>query len=245
MSTDAPTVPRFGLPLALPRLRALGEWNSTRDRKRWPTPPQGDGRPVMLIPGFMAGDGSLTRMALWLRSGGYELARSGIVWNTGCLEPTVTSLEQRLERAVQRAGRPALLVGQSRGGVIGRVLAVRRPDLVETLVALGSPILDQLAVKRHVWPSIAAVGMLGTLGVPGMFSISCARGDCCAVARTETLASLPGHVRFLSFFSRSDEVVRWEACLDPAATPVEVETSHIGMAMAEPVWSALAAELEH
>jgi triacylglycerol lipase len=243
MSTDAPTVPRFGLSLALPRLRALAEWNSTRDRESWPTPPRGDGRPVMLVPGFMAGDASLTRMALWLRTGGYQLARSGIVWNTGCMEPTVTSLERRLEHAVQRAGRPALLVGQSRGGVIGRVLAVRRPDLVETLVALGSPILDQLAVTRRVWPSIATVGLLGTLGVPGMFSVSCARGDCCARARTETLASMADHVKFLSFFSRSDEVVRWQACLDPAATPVEVETSHIGMAMAEPVWSALAAEL--
>jgi hypothetical protein len=30
----------------------------------------------MLVPGFMAGDASLTRMALRLRTGGYELARS-------------------------------------------------------------------------------------------------------------------------------------------------------------------------
>lgn len=83
----------------------------------------------MLVPGFMAGDASLTRMALWLRTGGYELARNGIAWNTGRLEPTVTSLEHRLERAVDRTAWRALLIGQGREGVMGRVLAVRPPAL--------------------------------------------------------------------------------------------------------------------
>lgn len=243
MSTDASAVPRFGLPLALPRLRALAEWRSTQDPASWPAPPQGEGRPVMLIPGFLAGDASLTRMALWLRSGGFELARSGIVWNTNCLEPTVAAVEQRLERAVDRVGHPALLIGQSRGGMIARVLAVRRPDLVDTLVALGSPILDPLAVTRRVWPSLAAVGLLGTLGVPGMFSISCTRGDCCRQARSDALAPFPDDVRFLSFYSRSDEVVRWPACLDPAAVQIEVHTSHLGMGMADTVWVALSSRL--
>jgi triacylglycerol lipase len=50
-------------------------------------------------------------------------------------------------------------------------------------------------------------------------------------------------VRFLSLYSRSDEVVHWEACLDPAAEQLEVATSHVGMAVARSVWSALAAEL--
>ncbi len=243
MSTDATAVPRFGLPLTPPRPRVLAEWLSTRNREHWPEPPPGAGRPVMLIPGFLAGDTSLTRMALWLRSGGYELARSGITWNTGCMEPTVQSLERRLERAVKRTGRPALVVGQSRGGCIGRALAVRRPDLIETLVTLGSPLRDQLAVKPRVWLPIATVSALGSLGVPGMFSWSCLNGDCCAWARDAVTAPFPDGLQFLSFYSRSDEVVRWEACLDPAATQIEVSASHVGMGMAREVWTAVAAEL--
>ena len=244
VATDAPTIPRFGLPLAPPRPRVLAEWLSTRDPDDWPAAPAGDGRAVMLIPGFLAGDTSLTRMAVWLRTGGYQLARSGLTWNTGCMERTVESLERRLERAVQRTGEPALVVGQSRGGSIGRALATLRPDLVHTLVTLGSPLLDQLAVKPRAWPSIVTVGTLGTLGVPGMFGLSCLRGDCCARTRAALAGPFPEHIRFLSFYSRSDEVVRWEACLDPASTQIEVNASHVGMGMAREVWSALASSLE-
>jgi len=243
MTTDATTVPRFGFPLTLPRLRVLSEWRSTSDQTAWPGAPDGKGRPVMLIPGFLAGDMSLTRMALWLRTGGYVLARSGIRWNTNCMEPTVESLEHRLEQAVQRTGQPALLVGQSRGGNIGRALAVLRPDLVQTLVTLGSPLLDQLAVRPRTWPSILGVGVLGTVGLPGMFSLSCFNGDCCARTRRAVAGPFPDAVRFLSLYSRDDEVVRWPACLDPAAEQIEVHTSHVGMGMAREVWSTLAAEL--
>jgi triacylglycerol lipase len=197
----------------------------------------------MLVPGFLAGDTSLTRMAVWLRIGDFALARSGIAWNTGCMEETVKRLEQRLEQAVAAAGMPALLIGQSRGGSIGRALAVLRPDLVQTLVTLGSPLLDQLAVKARVWPSILTVGALGTLGVPNMFGLSCVRGDCCRRTREAVAAPFPDEVRFLSFYSRTDEVVSWQACLDPYAERIEVDASHVGMAMARGVWTTLTAAL--
>lgn len=243
MTTEATTFPRLGIPLTPPRLRFASEWMSTRERSKWPAPPDGDGRPVMLIPGFMAGDNSLTRMAVWLRDGGYTLARSGIRWNTGCMEPTVIELQRRLERATDEAGQPALLVGQSRGGSIARAIAVLAPELVDTVVTLGSPLLDQLAVKPRVWPSIITVGALGTIGVPGMFSVSCLRGQCCGRTLEAVTAPFPEHIRFISVYSRSDEVVRWESCLDEAAELLEVDASHIGMGMARDVWSALAAEL--
>ena len=236
---DASTIPRWGLPLTPPRPRVAVEWLSTRDPEDWLPAPAGHGRPVMLIPGFMAGDQSLTRMAVWLRTGGYVLARSGIRWNAGCMEPTVGAVERRLEHAVHRTGKRALIVGQSRGGCIGRALAVLRPDLVETLLTLGSPLRDQLAVRPRVWPSILTVGTLGTLGVPGMFSVRCLRGDCCARTRAAMTGPFPDDVGFISIYSRSDEIVRWEACLDPAATQVEVDASHIGMGMAREVWLAV------
>jgi triacylglycerol lipase len=239
VSTDASTIPRWGLPLTLPRPRVVGEWLSTYDSEDWPAAPAGEGRPVMLIPGFMAGDQSLTRMAVWLRTGGFVLARSGIRWNSGCMEPTVQSVERRLERAVKRTGKRAMIVGQSRGGCIGRSLAVLRPDLVDTLVTLGSPLLDQLAVRPRVWPSILTVGTLGTFGVPGMFSIRCLDGDCCARTREAMTAPFPEDIRFVSIYSPSDEVVQWEACLDQAATQIEVDVSHLGMGMARDVWLAI------
>jgi pimeloyl-ACP methyl ester carboxylesterase len=243
MATDASTGFGFGLPLAPPRPRVASEWLSTRDSSHWPDPPAGDGQPVMLIPGFLAGDASLTRMAVWLRTGGYVLARSGIRRNTGCMEDIVGDLERRLERAVDAAGRPALLIGQSRGGSIARAMATLRPELVETLVTLGSPLRDQLAVHWRTWPSIIAIGALGTIGVPGMFGAGCLRGECCARTIDAVTSPFPDGVGFISVYSRSDEVVRWEACLDPAAIQLEVDTSHIGMGFSRGVWTALASEL--
>jgi triacylglycerol lipase len=220
--------------------RLWSEWASTFDRRRWPESPRGDGRPVLMIPGFLAGDPSLARMAVWLRDGGYVPVRSGIAANVACLEPTLGALQTRLQEAVDRAGKPALVIGQSRGGCVGRALAVMRPDLVDTLVTLGSPLLDQLAVHAHIYPSILAVTALGTAGVPGMLSLSCLRGDCCVGPRDALRARFPDHVRFVSLYSRTDEVVRWRACLDPGAEHVEVDASHIGMGVARSVWTAVA-----
>jgi triacylglycerol lipase len=170
-------------------------------------------------------------------------SRSGIAWNVDCMEATLGRLEERLQKAVECTGKRALVVGQSRGGTIGRALSVRRPDLVETLVTLGAPLGNQLGVHPQHWIPIGIVGLLGTVGVPGLFTLSCVRGECCARCRDELVAPFPNRVRFLAFYSRSDEVVRWQTCLDPQATTVEVSSSHIGMAMDVDVWGRLAAEL--
>jgi triacylglycerol lipase len=244
MGVGTLSIPRLGMPLTPPGPRFFSEWLSTFDTEHWPDPPAGDGRPVMLVPGFLAGDQTLTRMAVWLRAGGFVLARSGIAWNTRCMEPTVIDLEHRLEQAVERTGKRALLVGQSRGGTIGRALATLRPDLIGSLVTLGSPLCDQLAVKPRTWATILTVGTLGTLGVPGLFSFSCLRGNCCARTRAAAAAPFPDDVQFVSLFSRSDEVVKWDSCLDPAAIQVEVDVSHVGMGYSREVWDAIGYELQ-
>jgi len=224
-------------------MRMLEEWRSTSDQNRWPSPPEGDGRPAILIPGFLAGDPSLTRMAKWLRTGEYSLVRSGIRWNVDCMETTVNVVESRLEAAVEKDGRKALVVGQSRGGAIGKVLAIRRPDLIETLVTLGSPLRSQTAVHPHVWTSIGLVGGLGSVGVPGLLTTSCANGECCRRARGEFLMRFPEDVRFISLYSKKDSVVRYEACLDPASEQIEIGSSHLGMGVDRDVWKILASEL--
>ena len=90
----------------------------------------GRGRPVLLIPGFLAGDGSLSMMAGWLKRTGYRPSRAGIVSNVNCAGVLLPRLEERLERLVELQGKRAAVVGQSRGGTLAKVLARRRPDLV-------------------------------------------------------------------------------------------------------------------
>lgn len=161
--------------------------------------------------------------------------------NVDCMEPSVAAIERRLEVLTKRTGQRALVVGQSRGGTFGRVLAARRPELVETLVTLGSPVLDQLAFRTPAGRIPAyLLAMLGTVGLPGLIGWSCLNGDCCARSRGELAEDLSPDVRYVAFYSRRDDVVRWEACLDHRAELVEVSSSHLGMGVERKVWCAMA-----
>jgi hypothetical protein len=122
---------------------------------------------------------------------------------------------------------------------MARVLGVRRPDIVEGIVTLGSPLLDEFAVHPLVRNQVRAVALLGSLGVPGLFSYGC-RGECCAAARRDLGGPFPEQVSFTSVYSRSDGIVQWRACLDPAAEHVEVRSSHAGMAANAEVYRAIA-----
>lgn len=230
--------------LPLPHTRLYDEWTSTRDPDSWPEPPRGDGRPAMLIPGFLAGDPSLAPMARWLKQGEWDLNRSGINWNVGCTQITIESIERQLRTVVERTGRKALLVGQSRGGAMGKVIAVRNPDLVETLVTLGSPLNDHFDFHPRVWFGIGIIGGLGELGIPGFLSRSCATGECCKETRVAYSRPFPDDVRFISFFSRDDNIVRYQACLHRAAEQVEIESSHLGMGFDSEVWVRLSERLQ-
>ena len=194
--------------------------------------PHGDGSAVLLIPGFLAGDGSLAVMTKWLRGLGYRTKRAGIRSNVACSETVCTALEQRLEELAGRTGDRVAIVGQSRGGVIAKALATRRPDLVSGIVTLGAPARAMLAVHPLVLAQVGLVGTLGTLRLPGFFSLSCLRGECCDRFRSALTEPFPDDVRYISVFSRRDGVVDWRACKDPAADRlVEIRSSHCGMAV--------------
>ena len=66
--------------------------------------PRGNGGPVMLIPGFMAGDSSMSVMAGWLERMGHAPHRSGIAWNVGCSNTAINALEARAERIAPTRG---------------------------------------------------------------------------------------------------------------------------------------------
>lgn len=205
----------------------------------------GRGRPVLLIPGFLAGDGSLGLMNNWFGRAGYRTVKAGMRANVGCSGSALERLEQRLGRVVAEQGQRAVVIGQSRGGSLAKVLAARRPDLVCGLVTLGSPHVDALAVHPFVRLQVEAVSRLGSLGAPGLFKRSCLEGDCCADFWTTLDAPLPAGVGFVAVYSRSDGIVDWRACLDPCADEhVEIGASHCGMAVSPAAWRAVANALE-
>lgn len=193
--------------------------------------PHGDGAPIVLVPGFLAGDLSLGTMARWLRDLGYRPCRAEISANVDCTERALERLSAVLARRADAAGRPVTIVGHSRGGVMARILAVRHPELVSGIACLGAPLLDQYAVHPLVTGQIKTVAALGSLGVPGLFSYRCESG-CCEEAHRQMREPVPDGIGFVSIFSRSDGVVDWRSCLDTGASQtIEVRASHCGMAV--------------
>jgi len=204
---------------------------------------QGNGQPVLLISGLLAGDPSLKTMAGWLKRNGYRPCRAGIASNVDCSERTLQRLERRLEILAARDGLEVAIVGQSRGGGFAKVLAARRPELVSGIVTLGSPLIGALNINPIVHAQVLAMGALGTLGVPGLMRRSCIRGDCCAKFWEDHRGPFPEDVGFVSVYSKSDGIVKWRSCLDPGAEHVEVGASHCGMAVHGDTYRAVADSL--
>src|SRR5256714_3763952 len=140
----------------------------------------GGGQPVLLIPGFLAGDDSLGLMTRWLRRTGHHTRKAGIRSNIDCSAAALERLEERLETMAETRGEKVAIIGQSRGGNFAKVLAVRRPDIVSGIVALGSAQLNPMAIHPLVQAQVYLVGALGTIGANGLFKHSCRRGgECC------------------------------------------------------------------
>jgi pimeloyl-ACP methyl ester carboxylesterase len=209
------------------------------DRRFYGVTPAVEPLPVLLIPGFMAGDASLAVLAGWLRRRGHRVRGSGMLFNVGCAGRELT----RLEDTLADLDGPAIVIGQSRGGTLARALAARNPESVAVLVTLGSPVLDPLAVSPSVMRTVRSVARLGDLGLPRVFTSDCMDGACCADFRASMVAPLEPDMPALAVHSRSDGIVDWRACLDPYADCVEVDGSHIGMAVNPLVYRELEALL--
>jgi triacylglycerol lipase len=201
--------------------------------------PPGDGRGVLLIPGFMAGDGSLATLTHWLRAAGWHTKSAGFRANVACSEVACGRLEERLERLAGSTGARVTIIGQSRGGVLAKALAARRPDLVAGVIALGSPVRAQLAVHPLVLAQVGVVATLGSGAVPGLMSWRCLRGACCAPFRDALAGPFPPGVGYVSLYSRTDGIVDWRSCVDSDATCVEVHGSHCGMSLNPEVYRAI------
>ena len=197
-------------------------------------------QPVMLIPGFLAGDDSLSLMTRWLRRTGHHTRKAGMRWNVACAGVSIERVGERLEVLAETSGQRVAVIGQSRGGNFAKVLAVRYPEFVSGIVTLGSPQLDPLDVHPFVRAQVCAMGALGSLGVPGVFSHRCRTGSCCERFWEDLAGPTPDGVGYLSIYSRSDGIVNWRTCLDPCADQVEVRASHIGMAVSPAVYQAVA-----
>jgi triacylglycerol lipase len=243
MPPDCAQRPWWGRPLAetrwqleLVRLLADPIWRGERV-------PHGDGRPVLLLPGFLAGDPTLGVLARWLRTIGYRPSTCGFVLNVDCSDRALERVEDHVARVHDRQGRRVAVVGHSRGGHFARALARRHPGEVSHAISMGADLQRMLGISV---PTGLAVGgaRRGIAALGRARAEHCLTMDCSCPFARDYKGSFPSRrVRLTSIYSKADGVVRWERCVVPYADCVEVTGSHTGLIFNRKAYAAIAAAL--
>ena len=205
--------------------------------------PRGDGRPVVVMPGFLAGDQTLAVLAGWLHRIGYRPRVCGFVANAGCSDRALDRVERRVESVARSHGGRLALVGHSRGGHYARALAARRPDLVSHAISLGADLQGMFGCSA---PTLKAIsGIRAILRATGQArSPECLSEACPCPFVSDFHAPFPvDAVHLTSIYSKGDGVVQWRKQLVPYADCVEVTGSHVGLIFNRASYRAIAAAL--
>lgn len=186
-----------------------------RHRGLLATAPRGDGRTVMLLPGLFNTDRSNFVLRRYLQRLGYRVEGWGLGRNLGVrtVGENAKILIAEAERLYAEAG-PITLVGVSLGGIIARLVAHERPDLIGGVITVSSPFAGS-GRSTNVW--LAFQLMTGER-----------LDDPAVIARSARIAA-PLAVPTTALWSASDGLVAGEICRDNYCTSVEIRSSHLGV----------------
>lgn len=193
-------------PWELAALAAAGPWLRRA--------PAGDTHPVMVFPGLGASDLSTAPMRSLLDSLGHvsQPWRQGL--NLGPRPGVLEQCEADVREVYERLHRRVSLVGWSLGGLYAREVAKRVPELVRSVITLGTPFTGHPRAT-NAWK---------------MFELLSGR-DSHDERELEPLRR-PPPVPCTSIYSRTDGVVAWPCSVNPEsplAENIEVPSSHIGL----------------
>jgi hypothetical protein len=211
------TLPPPSMALQLLEVRVLPEFGAFWLMRPWLShvTPQGDGHPVLVLPGLLADDNSTHAMRSFLESRGFAAHGWQLGRNMGMRANLERDLLARIDELFERHGRRCVsLVGWSLGGLYARQLAKIAPDRVRCVISLGSPFAGS-PKSTHAWRTYEIVSgrKIEDQDLP------------------EALAEAPP-VPTTSIFSRTDGICAWEACLNedgPQSENIEVYGSHCGL----------------
>ena len=188
--------------------------------------PRGDGHPVLVMPGWLAGDGSTRALRWFLRDRGYHTH----AWRLGLNRGPTAEVDRRDDRAPAalhaRHGRKVSVVGWSLGGIYARELARRFPELVRQVITLASPFRD---AKRDSVQRLYRHGPHPPTANPdaeARYNVACARPSASRAA----------------LYSKTDGIVAWRSCIEepgPNRENIAIRASHCGIGHhPPPSWSS-------
>ena len=194
--------------------------------------PRGNGEPVLILPGYGAGDGSTTILKGYLRLLRYRARGWGMGRNRGTVGESLPRLLRRLGNLARRSQQKVTIVGWSFGGYLARELARERPDLVRLVITLGTPV-----VGGPKYTVVAESYRKRGIDIEAVAA---------EVEQRNRSANLL--VPVVAIYSRNDAVVAWQACIDqltPAIEHVEVKSTHLGFGFSAEVYKIIAQRLAH
>jgi pimeloyl-ACP methyl ester carboxylesterase len=187
--------------------------------------PRGDGHPVLALPGFLASDLSMAPLRRYLKQLGYDTYACKMGHNLGGIASRRNALKKLLTDIATTSGRKVSIVGWSLGGIYARDLALQIPDMVRSVITLGTPFAGDLRATN-------ATRLYEALSGETVDDNS---------ELTQAIAGdLP--VPVTSIYSRTDGIVNWRtSLLRPSDTAENIEVrlaSHIALGVnAAALWA--------
>lgn len=190
--------------------------------------PRGDGRPVMLLPGYGTDEGSMRPLGHYLRFLGYDVYDWGLGRNRGDVEDYIVNVGERATE-IQREldGKALTLIGWSLGGVVAREVARLFEGQVREVITLGTPIVGgpKYTVAAERFARSANLDL-------DAFEEEVHARNSIGISQPVT-----------SIYSKLDGVVGWRASVDNynrQANNIEVYSSHFGIGINGRVWRLIA-----
>lgn len=171
---------------------------------------------MLTLPGFLASDLSMAPMRRYLKELGYDAYAWNMGRNLGGISGLRGALRDLLKRIHEITGRKVSIVGWSLGGVYARDLALQLPDMVRSVITLGSPFANDVRATNatRLYEALSGEGVNDNPEI-----------------REAIAGDLP--VPATSIYSRTDGIVNYHTCLlRPSETAENIEVylaSHVGL----------------
>jgi pimeloyl-ACP methyl ester carboxylesterase len=165
---------------------------------------QGNGQPVIVIPGFLSPDLTTAGLREFLVRQNFRPHAWTCGFNIGPMPDVVRAVERQVRELADTTGGPVFFVGISLGGTIAREVAKSCPDAIARVITLVSPI--HLPVVTPLAPLAEAASFLWDQG---------------ALDALRAIAE-PPPVPVTAVVSRDDGVIDWQASVPAPSGLVEV-----------------------
>ncbi len=209
---------------------------------------RGDGSAVITVPGFLGSDLYLGELNFWLRRIGYKVYPSGIGRNAECPDILVDRLLVTIEQAHQQTGRRVHLIGHSLGGLLSRSACAIVPEMIASVISLGSPFRGVrshptvLFTSERVRRRIRERAHTRPANKP--LRQACFTGGCNCDFAQAAKSGVPAGVQQTAVYTKTDGIVDWQVCItgDPEID-VRVNGTHCGLAWNPEVYRVIATRL--